>query len=648
MAGGLGGLGGGITDYVNSPTGGNMLQALGMSLMSSPRNAPLSNFGKFYGGLQDQQTRQDAANLERSDILASRDAMAQALIASGVSEPEAKALAINPAAAKIRLDQIASEKASAANSQWMSGISGLLGDTGAPAVTPESAVAFPGVNDASTEQPAPERPQMPQEYGGASVFSERGAAQPAGFNVGGPIADTNYMEAAPAPGPGAEIPLAKPDRGLPATARPGAILQGNDGKSYQYAETTGMAGATGGQGWIEVNPSASGGSAAPNKTVAWLKQNDPEAAALIDQGFSPKDALDIAMVRQKSRKPAQADAGPTQVAQVQTGQGVDLNDLYRKRDTIAQYLAQAPSKEAFDRGKMYLDIYDEQIKRATPKEQPSNVREYEYAKSQGFPGSFVDFQLAQKKAGATNVSVGGDGAPGLGKLSSDYGYVLDPETRQPVIDPSTGLPKAAAIPGSPADLAAQAAAKEQERLNAAKTRSDADKAETTMDATASVLDILKNADTPATGTLSRPFALYSGTPAGKVRSYVSTLQSGVALGAMSRLKEMSSTGATGFGALSEKELDLLISDIGALNPDTTEPEIFQKTIERIQSRSKRVADDIVKNVSPERIQELGLQPFIDSYKGSGANGGATSDRPRAQNAEGQIIEWDGSQWSPVQ
>src|SRR5690625_340203 len=50
----------------------------------------------------------------------------------------------------------------------------------------------------------------------------------------------------------------------------------------------------------------------------------------------------------------------------------------------------------------------------------------------------------------TIVNVGGDSAPGLGKLSSDYGYVLDPETRQPVIDSNTGLPQAAPVPGSPA------------------------------------------------------------------------------------------------------------------------------------------------------------------------------------------------------
>lgn len=33
-----------------------------------------------------------------------------------------------------------------------------------------------------------------------------------------------------------------------------------------------------------------------------------------------------------------------------------------------------------------------------------DMREYEFAKQQGFPGSFVDFQLAQRKAGATNVT----------------------------------------------------------------------------------------------------------------------------------------------------------------------------------------------------------------------------------------------------
>lgn len=36
---------------------------------------------------------------------------------------------------------------------------------------------------------------------------------------------------------------------------------------------------------------------------------------------------------------------------------------------------------------------------------PTDVQEYEYAKQQGFQGTFVDFQLAQKRAGASSVNI---------------------------------------------------------------------------------------------------------------------------------------------------------------------------------------------------------------------------------------------------
>ncbi len=40
-----------------------------------------------------------------------------------------------------------------------------------------------------------------------------------------------------------------------------------------------------------------------------------------------------------------------------------------------------------------------------PAEQPSAVREYEYARQQGYQGTFEQFNQSQKKAGATNVAV---------------------------------------------------------------------------------------------------------------------------------------------------------------------------------------------------------------------------------------------------
>lgn len=54
---------------------------------------------------------------------------------------------------------------------------------------------------------------------------------------------------------GAPMPLQTgPNSGAPQGAgSPGEIRRGSDGQTYQYAETTGMAGATGPNGWIPVN-----------------------------------------------------------------------------------------------------------------------------------------------------------------------------------------------------------------------------------------------------------------------------------------------------------------------------------------------------------------------------------------------------------
>jgi len=62
--------------------------------------------------------------------------------------------------------------------------------------------------------------------------------------------------------------------------------------------------------------------------------------------------------------------------------------------------------------KLRLEV--DQLRNPTGKP-TDDMREYEFAKQQGFGGSFVDFQLAQKKAGATSVNVG-TGEPGDGEL----------------------------------------------------------------------------------------------------------------------------------------------------------------------------------------------------------------------------------------
>ena len=98
--GGLGGLGGIPMPQEERGFGrqdiGDMLQAVGMSLMSSPRNAPLQGFGQAYTGISDRRER-------REESQADRQAFAGVLGMAGLPQDQALAMARNPAAAAAAL-----------------------------------------------------------------------------------------------------------------------------------------------------------------------------------------------------------------------------------------------------------------------------------------------------------------------------------------------------------------------------------------------------------------------------------------------------------------------------------------------------------------------------------------------------------------
>ena len=71
---------------------------------------------------------------------------------------------------------------------------------------------------------------------------------------------------------------------------------------------------------------------------------------------------------------------------------------------------------------------------AKPEGTPAAVREYEYAKTQGYKGSFTDWQLAQKRAGATTVSVSTGkkyGEAFAGKIADQDSAMLDAARKAP-------------------------------------------------------------------------------------------------------------------------------------------------------------------------------------------------------------------------
>ena len=77
--------------------------------------------------------------------------------------------------------------------------------------------------------------------------------------------------------------------------------------------------------------------------------------------------------------------------------------------SVAQLLAKDDAPQKLAPGELLLSGKASGYKplAANPKEDttPSALKEYNFAKAQGYPGSFLDFQLAQKRAGATNVTV---------------------------------------------------------------------------------------------------------------------------------------------------------------------------------------------------------------------------------------------------
>lgn len=135
---------------------------------------------------------------------------------------------------------------------------------------------------------------------------------------------------------------------LPATATPGAVQRGPDGRAYQYAETRGMAGASGDFGWIPTNMepkqgllsqlldpavalpmagallgnqgnsanfgnafSAAGPAMAQqkltaqgNKTGNFLRKQDPRYAEMLDNGFQPKEVYELYLQDRKAQNPA--------------------------------------------------------------------------------------------------------------------------------------------------------------------------------------------------------------------------------------------------------------------------------------------------------------------------------------------------------
>jgi len=177
----------------------------------------------------------------------------------------------------------------------------------------------------------------------------------------------------------------------------------------------------------------------------------------------------------------------------------------------------------------------------------------------------------------TNVTVDMGGGPELGKLSTDYGYVLGPDGK-PKIDPATGLPMAAPVPGSPAALEAEAAANKSS-LAADKTASTADVVLKKLDE----LDALvagSGVFNPATGFGAETAANIGGTRAADTKAVIDTISGNLSFDNLAAMRAASPTGGA-LGAISDREIILLSSTLASLSQKQS-PEQLAQNIKQLR------------------------------------------------------------------
>ena len=164
---------------------------------------------------------------------------------------------------------------------------------------------------------------------------------------------------------------------------------------------------------------------------------------------------------------------------------------------------------------------------------------------------------AEKLGNQVSVTVGG--GPELGKLSTDYGYIMDPATGMPVIDPETGLPKAAPVPGSPAAI-------EAEKLGQKVVLTDANKA-TATEVITNAAKYAREADKARMvgGWAGELAAKNPGSQNAEVYRQVAALQANASAENIAAMRAASPSGAA-LGGVSDRDIQLLADKSGALNP----------------------------------------------------------------------------------
>lgn len=273
------------------------------------------------------------------------------------------------------------------------------------------------------------------------------------------------------------------------------------------------------------------------------------------QGFGPQP-LPTPLLAQQGRA-AIAGARPAPVPLVSPqeappvglsfGERVNAPPAQPNRFTIydnayKQELAKGPFADP-----VLLESYDRLRQEFAPPEMEAtdDIREYQFAVSQGYKGNFSDFMLESRRAGASSVSVDvGGNAPQVGTIPQGYELFQAPE----------GGWQMRAIPGGPEDTSA-------------KTTKMAGLADTSGETVILAARRAREANKSrvATGALGAVASYNPASNNAEVYRQVATLQSLAASENINAMRAASPTGGA-LGNASDADILLLKQKSGALDP----------------------------------------------------------------------------------
>ena len=227
---------------------------------------------------------------------------------------------------------------------------------------------------------------------------------------------------------------------------------------------------------------------------------------------------------------------------------------------------------------MVQQMVAEQFKRksAPPDKPTDDIQEYQFAVSQGFQGTFQDFLLSMKKAGAISINNAPADQPMMGTIPPGYAAVKDP------MSPS-GF-RMEQIGGGPAALEADAAAT---KAATAQTNKENSAAIVTQDIDRAIASLNESGWLPKTGFGAETLKGYGGTGAADLAGLLSSVEANIGFDALTAMRAASPTGGA-LGSITERELALLAATKGAITQSQS-----KEQLEDNLNRLWNVTQDIV-------------------------------------------------------